>query len=51
MQRGYTVEQMRALVEQAGLRILEITDSDTGGAVTETSERVCIVAKEQQKQL
>ena len=42
---------MRALVEQAGLRILEITDSDTGGAATETSERVCIVAKEQQKQL
>ena len=51
LQRGYTVEQMRALVEQAGLRILEITDSDTGGAATETSERVCIVAKEQQKQL
>lgn len=49
LQRGYTVEQMRALVEQAGLKILEIKDSDTGEAAAETSERVYIVAKEQQK--
>lgn len=51
LQRGYTVEQMRTLVEQAGLKILEIMDSDTGEAVSETSERVYIVAKEQQKEL
>ena len=51
MQRGYTAEQMRKLVEQAGLKILEIMDSDTGEAATETSERVYIVAKEQQKEL
>ena len=51
LQRGYTVEQMRTLVEQAGLKILEIRDSDTGEAATETSERVYIVAKEQQKEL
>ena len=51
MQRGYTVEQMRALVEQAGLKVLEIKDSDTGEAAAETSERVYIVAKEQQKKL
>jgi len=51
LQRGYTVEQMRTLVEQVGLKILEIMDSDTGEAVTETSERVYIVAKEQQKEL
>ena len=51
LQRGYTVGQMRTLVEQAGLKILEIMDSDTGEAVTETSERVYIVAKEQQKEL
>ena len=51
LQRGYTVEQMRTLVEQAGLKIMEIMDSDTGEAVTETSERVYIVAKEQQKEL
>ena len=51
LQRGYTVGQMRTLVEQAGLKILEIMDSDTGEAVSETSERVYIVAKEQQKEL
>ena len=51
LQRGYTVGQMRTLVEQAGLKILEIMDSDSGEAVTETSERVYIVAKEQQKEL
>ena len=51
LQRGYTVEQMRALVEQAGLKILEIKDSDTGETAAETSERVYIVAKEQQKKL
>ena len=51
LQRGYTVEQMRTLVEQAGLKIMEIMDSDTGEAVSETSERVYIVAKEQQKEL
>ena len=51
LQRGYTVGQMRTLVEQSGLKILEIMDSDTGEAVSETSERVYIVAKEQQKEL
>ena len=47
----YKRQQMRTLVEQAGLKIMEIMDSDTGEAVTETSERVYIVAKEQQKEL
>ena len=51
LQRGYTAEQMRALLEQAGLNVLEIMDSDTGEAATATSERVYIVAKEQQKEL
>ena len=51
LQRGYTAEQMRALLEQAGLNVLEIMDSDTGEAATATSERVYIVAKEQQKKL
>lgn len=51
LQRGYTVEQMRVLLEQAGLKVLEIMDSDTGEAATATSERVYIVAKEQQKKL
>ena len=44
-QRGYTVEQMTALAEGAGLRIVEVIDADTEGAVTEQSERVLIVAQ------
>ncbi len=46
LQRGYTVEQMTGLVEQAGLKIVEILDADTRQQVTPESERVYIVAKE-----
>ncbi len=49
-QRGYHVEQMKRLVEQAGMRIIEMLDADTKGPVTECSERVYIVAGEQGKQ-
>lgn len=48
-QRGYTVDQMRSLVERAGLKIVEILDADTKEAVTDISERVYIVAREQRK--
>ena len=50
-QRGYTVEQMRKLVEQAGMTIVEVKDADTGEAVTESSERVYVVARECGKKL
>lgn len=45
-QRGYTPEQMTKLIEQAGMKLLEIKDAGTGEAVTEESQRVYIVAKE-----
>lgn len=48
-QRGYTVEQMTRLVEQAGMTVVEVMDADTGEAVTEQSERVYVVAREQGK--
>lgn len=48
-QRGYTVETMQRLVENAGMEILEILDADTHEEVTEESERVYIIAKEVQK--
>lgn len=51
LQRGYTVEQMQTLVEQAGMTIVEILDADTGEAVTEMSERVYIVAREHGKRI
>lgn len=47
-QRGYRVEQMRRLAEQAGLQLLETLDADTRGEVTKESERVYIVAGKMQ---
>lgn len=44
LQRGYTPEQMCRLARQAGLKILEITDADTGGEPGPESERVLVVA-------
>ena len=55
LQRGYSAEQMKrladgqVLAEQAGLAVLEITDADTGQAVTDKSQRIYIVAREQDK--
>ncbi|MCM1065030.1 MAG: class I SAM-dependent methyltransferase [Eubacterium sp.] len=48
-QRGYRAEQMRSLVERAGMRVLEMADADTGEAVTAKSQRIYIVAREQGK--
>ena len=48
-QRGYTVEQMLALVSRAGMTVQEVRDADTGGEVTDRSERVYVVAKENGK--
>lgn len=48
-QRGYTVEQMCRLVEQAGMELVELLDADTRKAVTDRSERVYIVAREKSK--
>ena len=48
-QRGYTLEQMKGLVEQAGLAFVEALDADTHEEVTPESERIYVVAREQQK--
>lgn len=48
-QRGYTPEQMERLLTRSGLLVVEMFDVDTQAAVTETSERICVVAREQQK--
>lgn len=49
-QRGYTVQQMRTLVEEAGMKVLLVKDSDTEGEVTEITQRAYIVAAEQGKE-
>ncbi len=44
-QRGYSEEQMRALIEQAGMTVVEAMDADTGEAVGPKSERIYLVAR------
>ena len=51
VQRGYTPEQMKHLLQEAGLELVEMLDSDTEEAVTAQSERVLVVAREQGKHL
>ena len=49
-QRGYRLEQMKRLVEEAGLAFVKAMDADTHGEVTKQSERIYVIAKEQQKE-
>ncbi len=51
VQRGYEPEEVADLLKQAGMLLLEMRDSDTGGAVTKDTERVFCVAGEQGKTL
>lgn len=44
-QRGYRLEQMKALLLQAGLDFVEALDADTHETVTEESERIYVVAR------
>jgi len=48
-QRGYTLEEVTACVKQAGMEILEVMDGETHGAVTDESERICVIAGEKGK--
>lgn len=45
-QRGYMLKQMVKLVREAGLTFLQAVDADTQEAVTDTSERIYILARE-----
>ena len=50
-QRGYTPAQMKKLLAQAGLLLIEMKDADTEGEVTPQTERVLVVAGEQGKEI
>ena len=50
LQRGYQPEEIRELLEKAGMNILLMKDSDTEGEVTPESERIYVVAKEHGKE-
>jgi len=49
LQRGYTLEEMKSFVEAAGLEFIKAVDADSHEEVTDTSERIYIVAKEVEK--
>ena len=48
-QRGYTLEQMKQLVEESGLEFVRALDADTREEVTEISERIYVIAREKMK--
>ena len=48
-QRGYTVEEMQAYLEKAGLELVLVQDADTLMEVTEETERVYMIARESGK--
>lgn len=50
-QRGYTLKQMKELVEKAGMEFVDALDADTHGEVTAESERIYIIAREQHKKI
>ncbi|MDO4293463.1 MAG: class I SAM-dependent methyltransferase [Eubacteriales bacterium] len=49
LQRGYTLETVRSLVERAGLCFVEALDGDTHGPVTKQSGRIFVTAREHGK--
>lgn len=48
-QRGYTLDEIRQLLEEAGLVFLEAFDADTEEAPGEESGRICVIARENGK--
>lgn len=46
LQRGYTLSEVRRMIDKSGLVFLEAFDADTKEKATEDSERIVIVAKE-----
>ncbi|MCM1088712.1 MAG: class I SAM-dependent methyltransferase [Muribaculaceae bacterium] len=48
-QRGYRLEQMKALLKKAGMAFVTALDGDTHGEVRKESERIIVVAREQGK--
>lgn len=48
-QKGYTLEEIRTLIERSGMVFEKAMDADTHGAVTDHSERVYVFAREHGK--
>lgn len=48
-QRGYTLAEIQELLECAGLVFIEAYDADTKETPNDTSERICVIARENGK--
>lgn len=48
-QRGYTLAEIKELLERAGLVFIEAYDADTKETPNDTSERICVIARENGK--
>lgn len=48
-QRGYTLEQMRCLVEASGMTFLDAVDAKSHGEVCQDTERIYVIAQEKGK--
>ena len=48
-QRGYTLAEIQELLERAGLVFIEAYDADTKETPKDTSERICVIARENGK--
>lgn len=48
-QRGYTLAEIQELLERAGLVFIEDYDADTKETPNDTSERICVIARENGK--
>ncbi|WP_026491332.1 class I SAM-dependent DNA methyltransferase [Butyrivibrio sp. XPD2002] len=51
LQRGYTLDEMKAFVEQAGMTFITAIDADTHEEPTEDSERIYVLAREHGKDM
>lgn len=49
LQRAYTLDVIKELLENAGLVFVNAFDAYTKSPVTKTSERICVIAREQGK--
>ena len=50
-QRGYTLDEIKELLQSAGLIFREAHDMETGREVSEKSERICVIAEESGKEI
>lgn len=49
-QKGYTAKEMQTFLKEAGLEFVSMSDSDTGGEVTDQTQRICMIARENGKE-